>query len=235
MNYIISAIVGAIVTKVIDIIWDIRKHMRIWFMLLFNRNERVRISCAYLFRIKSDNKYLLIKNKRIDQFQPVGGVYKYYESFKDESNKLGLTFEKNDNFYEKNDLRVYVPAKKVLRFIKWFNSGKNREINVTREFYEELIKTEFLSQNVVFEVHFEYIKQNDCKLKKSEHFGCKEILIHNIYDVSFNNKEDLRHLEESVENNGKQLIFVNSADIERGAVNIDGCDMKIGEHTKEIL
>lgn len=235
MGIILGAIVGAIVSKLFDFLWGIRKYMRIWIILIFNRNERVRISCAYLFRIKSDNKYLLIKNKRIDQFQPVGGVYKYYESFKDESNKLGLTFEKNDNFYEKNDLRVYVPAKKVLRFIKWFNSGKNREINVTREFYEELIKTGFISQNELLEIQFEYIKQIDCKLKKSKHFGCKEILMHNIYDVSFNNKENLRHLEEIVENNGKQLIFVNSADIERGAVTIDGCDMKIGEHTKEIL
>ena len=37
----------------------------------------VRISFAYLFRIKIGNQYLLVKNERgTDKYQPVGGVYK---------------------------------------------------------------------------------------------------------------------------------------------------------------
>lgn len=37
----------------------------------------VRISFAYLYRIKIGNKYLLVKNERgTGKYQPVGGVYK---------------------------------------------------------------------------------------------------------------------------------------------------------------
>ncbi|WP_324722027.1 SMODS-associated NUDIX domain-containing protein [Latilactobacillus curvatus] len=46
---------------------------------LLQRNTKIRISFAYLFRIKVDGKYFLVKNSHTKRFQPVGGTYKYYE------------------------------------------------------------------------------------------------------------------------------------------------------------
>jgi hypothetical protein len=39
----------------------------------------IRISFAYLYRIKVDDRYFLILNNRSEKYQPVGGAYKFYE------------------------------------------------------------------------------------------------------------------------------------------------------------
>ena len=50
---------------------------------IIDKDTIVRISFAYLFRIKIEDKYFLIKNERnTNKFQPVGGVYKLKESEK---------------------------------------------------------------------------------------------------------------------------------------------------------
>ena len=120
-NNMLSATFGVAVTKLWDAYWDNKEYLKLSIALLFRRNERIRLSCAYLFRIKSGSKYLLIKGNRIDQYQPVGGVYKTYQSFQKTCNELGVTSEKEKSFYEKNDLRVYVLGKNVMRFIKYIS------------------------------------------------------------------------------------------------------------------
>ena len=50
---------------------------------IVKKDSIVRISFAYLFRIKVGNKYLLVKNERnTGKYQPVGGVYKFTENEK---------------------------------------------------------------------------------------------------------------------------------------------------------
>lgn len=105
----------------------------------------VRISFAYLFRIKIDNKYLLVKNERgTGKYQPVGGVYKFFDNEKTilmnkfkvvDDSKLPL-----DNF-SKNDYRLFVPCKFLKRFINRFNSSlssREKIDDLSREFCEEL-------------------------------------------------------------------------------------------------
>lgn len=59
-----------------------RKLMRGGFI---DGSTPIRISFAYLFRIKIGNKYLLILNGRnTGKYQPVGGVYKIYPKEKTE-------------------------------------------------------------------------------------------------------------------------------------------------------
>lgn len=42
--------------------------------------KQIRFSCAYLFRIKVDGRYFLVRDEqRRNHFQPVGGVYKYLD------------------------------------------------------------------------------------------------------------------------------------------------------------
>ena len=41
------------------------------------KEDKIRLSFAYLFRIKIDNEYFLVQNARgTGKYQPVGGVYK---------------------------------------------------------------------------------------------------------------------------------------------------------------
>src|SRR5690242_2262007 len=43
-------------------------------------SSEIRLSISYLYRIEMNGKYLLIKSYRIpNTYQPVGGVYKYYD------------------------------------------------------------------------------------------------------------------------------------------------------------
>lgn len=232
---LISALIGIILTKIIDFFSDNKEYIRICLGLIGHRNEKIRISCAYLFRIKNGNRYLLIKGKKIDQYQPVGGVYKTYSSFGEIANKYEVSQERENFFYEQDDLRKYIPGKKVIKFIKWFNSGGNREFTVTREFCEELIKPGFLPQESLLDVKFEFIKQAECKLRYSKAFDCREILIHNIFEVSFSDQIFLDELIKSVTNSNDELIWASENDILREAINIDGTEMKIGAHAKEVI
>ena len=65
---------------------------------LIHWNKDIRFSIAYLYKIKIDNKYLLIKGNKIEQLQPVGGVYKVYSSFNVIERKLNINFENERGF-----------------------------------------------------------------------------------------------------------------------------------------
>lgn len=235
LSNIVSALFGAVFTAVIDFFKNTKGYIKIWLGMIGHSKESIRISCGYLFRIKMENKYLLIKGKRIEQFQPIGGVYKYYSSFNDVKNSLNITEEQNTSFFEEGDLRVYVPGKNVLKFIRWFNSGKNREVNVTREFYEELIEPGYLPENTLINAKFEFVKQAECKLGYSNAFRCREVLIHNIYEVTFLDSTYLEKLNSVINQGEKNLRFVSQIDIEREAVEVDGVENKIGAHAKNVI
>ena len=57
---------------------------------IIDKNTEVRISFAYLFRIKVNGKYFLVRNERgTGKYQPVGGVYKVHS---EEANYLRQNF-----------------------------------------------------------------------------------------------------------------------------------------------
>ncbi len=93
--------------------------MKIWFQFLFRWNKNIRLSCAYLFQIKQDGKYLLIKGNRIEQYQPVGGVYKYYNSFNEVKSKLELEDESESHFYENGDLKLITKGRYLIKFLAY--------------------------------------------------------------------------------------------------------------------
>ena len=99
---LIAAIIGVLAST----IFHNKRRIKIWYQSLLRWNKNIRLSCAYLFQIKHNDRYLLIKGKRIDQFQPVGGVYKYHNSFKRHKEKLELKDESEARFYEGGDLRL---------------------------------------------------------------------------------------------------------------------------------
>ena len=61
---------------------------------LIHWSEDIRFSIAYLYKIKIDDKYLLIKGSKIEQLQPVGGVYKVCSSFSTIERKMNEVFMK---------------------------------------------------------------------------------------------------------------------------------------------
>jgi SMODS-associated NUDIX domain len=102
------------------------------------RNKSLRVSMATILRLEYDGKLLLIKNRqRAESFGPIGGVLKFYPSA-----KLGDLFEyqsQSKRPYFGDDLRGFMSGRHFHKFMKWFRSKRDREVEaVTRELIEEL-------------------------------------------------------------------------------------------------
>ncbi|MBR2044409.1 MAG: hypothetical protein IJ946_08765 [Clostridia bacterium] len=112
------------------------------FIINYFGAKKVRFSCAYLFRIYINGKYLLVRDEQgRNTFQPVGGVYKYTDAdILDKMNAAQcMRFGTGEDL--DCDLRIIMPRNKVSKFKRWFNSEKGRETqaNLYREFKEEIL------------------------------------------------------------------------------------------------
>lgn len=148
--------------------------------------KKIRISVSYLFKIKVDGRYLLVKGNRIpNQFQPVGGVFKRFRESFYALQELEVTDDSNVPIDDQsiNDLRVKMPATSVISFLKWYNSQLGREVSPYREFYEELIRTEILTQKVFPYLNYIHLKRHQTRIHYSTHFKCYEILIAEIFEI----------------------------------------------------
>lgn len=160
---------------------------------------RVRVSISYLYRIRVDNDYMLIRGARFPQFQPVGGVYKFHPS----SQGLRLQLDIRDDELlvpdqiSDHDLRVRVPGKHLLAFVKWFEKGIGRETDGWREFYEELIAPGILPEELFRVVRYDRIGRHWEPMRLSGWAGSQEILIADILELlpSSEQLEALRQLK----------------------------------------
>lgn len=123
--------------------------LRAYFVFLFRRRRKVRISISYLYRIvirdprDNQERFLLITNAKWGNVTPVGGTYKYFDSaeafLKSVDAKACVEAEANEREDYKNDLRLILPVNNLWKIFNWFDKGFEREYDVIREFYEELI------------------------------------------------------------------------------------------------
>lgn len=213
-----------------------RKHLLIATQAMFHWKTEIRVSISYLFQIKVKGRYLLVKGNRIDQYQPVGGVFKMLPSFKDIKRNYEITDDDRLPIDEtsKDDLRIRVQGKNLVKLLSWFYSRKNREVGVHREFYEELIKTGILGVESLSSFTPEYCKTVNTNIHYSKHFNCKEILIYDIYELDLTQQEEERIIV-YVRDNPRKAILVNQDDISKECIDLDGSSKKIGEHAKHIL
>lgn len=149
-------------------------------------NKEVRLSISYLFRIKVQDKYLLVKNRKRNQYQLVGGAYKTLPG----AEKIFRKYKVNpDRLFEtehgiaKNDLRFTLPGKYVLAIIKWFHSREDREISQWREFCEELLSTNILDKQEFRYVDYRYVTSLQTPMQKAKKLPNQEILIYEIFDL----------------------------------------------------
>lgn len=226
LEIVISFILGALSTN--------RRTVMLWFQSLIRWNKKIRFSISYLYKVKIDDQYLLIKGKNIEQYQPIGGVYKYEDSFHEKVEKWGITFEDPKGFYESGDLRFFTKGRYVKEIINWFDIRKNREVNVFREFNEELIAEGVLPLDSLLTTKFEYMKTIKTKIEFSTHFQTDEILIYDIFRVHLS-KQNIDKIRKELKKNNSELILVNAIDIEKGHYQVGKLDRSIGDHAKHIL
>ena len=185
-------VVGGFIEFIVFIIEN-RKKWGVLKTLIIKRNQPVRVTVAYLFRIEINGKYVLIKRHKKDNpgYQPVGGAYKYFkEENRDLFNKLGIepcNHVPRDEDTE-HDLRIIIKKRKNLPgFLKWFESHKNREMDPCREFYEELIEPGFLPKELFKHIKYVFIDKHIEGVLKSPVYPLDELRYADIFELRIEN------------------------------------------------
>lgn len=226
----IADIIG-IITGIISltgIIYIKRREIKIRFQSLLRFNKEIRLSYAYLYRIKFNNKYLLIKNNKIPEFKPLGGVFKYYSSFKNNMEEWKIKNDSVKNFYSDGDIRQIIKGKKLSAYIKWFDSRKNREVTVIRELVEELDLKQEIIYDILLNSEIEFIRQVKEPIKFSVYFQMEEQKTFEVYEVRFPGNINYQLFD------SENFVLVNNEDLKRLKVDYNGVSYNLAETVKYI-
>ena len=226
---VFANLIVAIIGFLASTIFHNKRRIKIWCQSLLRWNKNIRLSCAYLFQIKHNDRYLLIRGRRIDQYQPVGGVYKYHDSFKRLKEELDLKDESETRFYEGGDLRLITKGKHLVKFLDWFDSRKNREVTVIREFIEELEPAGISIERLVKETQVEYLKTIKEPIVFSTHFQMDELKIFEIFEAEIPTDILGKVLE------SEDYCIIEAEDIERNCFTKDGLSKRISATSKYII
>ena len=238
--YLYKVALGLGLALVVSIlVWVVINFKLIWYAIRTNLPwtawRPIRITVAYLFRIEIDGKYLLVKNNRnVPGFQPVGGVYKYLKrenaEFFDELMLTSDTRIARDVISE-DDLRLEMKRRhRLLRFIKWFNKGKHREVDPWREFYEELVRPGILSQKNFPYIQYRYVRRHS-QLEYSQHHKIKEYKVADIYELQLSTEAQKEEIRQLMIDGHPDVVFANADEVR----NRNQGGNQITEHTFKIL
>lgn len=231
---LITMAAGAMIDYVIEhsksILLSLRCH-------LLKRNERIYISMSYLFRIKlrGKNKYLMVRGNKIkNQYQPVGGVYKKFPSLQANWQNWGALESKNDR-KNADDLRFEAKRKHIPEIRSWFYERKNREIDVWREFFEELIESQILPQEDFKHIKPEYLYSKEERLILRKGKTKRQFLIHDIYRLNLTEEQDQAlfdlHEKSCVTTD---YAFVDEQDLDKELFNHGTMEHQLGYHARFI-
>lgn len=199
----------------------------------------IRISFAYLYRIKIGNKYLLVKNERgTGKYQPVGGVYKLLGNEKLElrnryqvkdDNKIPLDRSSRD------DYRLRLENRYLRKFVKRFDSKAEREqiYNLSREFREELIEKGIISWS---QITYRFCGRHMTELHFGDHFQCYELLLADVVEL-VPTPEQEADLERLVKQQSDIYRFATADEITSLGVDTASGDLRenIADHTLKII
>lgn len=202
--------------------------------------KKLRISCSYLYKIKVDDSYLLVKSKKHKKYQPVGGNFKrnkYSNAF-----LQSVILEEDEAFTNggrsADDLRFFIKGRNLQKYLKWYNApDKQREVGYNREFYEELVEPGFLSGKIFPFPKIDFRKQIVTPVSYSEHLKCKEVHIYDIVELSLSSEQEEFIRELSNKGSTDDFIWVNATIISSEGYHqaTKNSPFQITDHSKEIL
>ncbi|MFH9062544.1 hypothetical protein ACH4GM_15170 [Streptomyces coeruleorubidus] len=218
-------------------IYASRVNMRLYWYSLRYRNHTVRISAAYLFRIKVDGKYLLVRGSRFPHYQPVGGVFKFSRHGQSFLASIGAL---DDDLVaidakSKSDLRIRILGRHLPKFYAWFDDRRGREDSPWREFHEELIVTSVLPREKFPYIFHDYQGRIVDQIRYSPHASSLEVLIADIYELLPTSEQE-QALRDTLSSNIADIEWFTRDAIERhGALPGATSGTPIAEHSKKIL
>jgi hypothetical protein len=237
LNFLSTLIGGFVIANFYQLFLEHKDYLSVLHKLIKIRiqSNSLRISFASLIRIKAGDKYFLIKSKKFNLWQPVGGVYKYFDS--DLRRRFGLQ-DDNGGFRESdpNELRLSFPPNKVFKalgLMKWFDSRLGREISPDREFREELLEPNILNKDIFKEVHFEFIERT-FELRFSEKFQVWELMAFEVFDLKLESSQ-ADQIKSIISTNQNDVVAITKNEIDRDGFSSEGKDFRIGGQTKYIL
>lgn len=208
---------------------------------ILQKDTKIRISFAYLFRIKVDGQYFLVPNKRSQKFQPVGGAYKLTKA---EANYLGnnIPVEDDDRIpideTTRFDYRLFVKNKDLRKFVRRFNKTEQRENigNLFREFNEELFLTGIIEKEKFGKLKYKYIGRHMSNVKYGNIFKCYELLLADIVEVDLSNNQE-QMFRDLMSVKSEKYLFANSDKINSLGVTSGTNNLAdiIANHTPKIL
>lgn len=212
---------------------------RITWYAIRNWRRPIRISASYLFRIRVDDGYVLVWGGRFGgHFQPVGGVYKHHESATGRFIEFGVLPDSalGRDAASRRDLRLRLPGRHLVAWVRWFESGRNRELDAWREFYEELIATNILPQSIFPFIEYELIERKYNKLRYSAWAECKELLIADILEARLTEPQS-QSLRTALSTHPAQLRLFGEEEIRRRGVKEVAASQptQVSEHASWIL
>jgi hypothetical protein len=199
---------------------------------LWVTQKRLRLTISYLIRIKGSQKYMLVYSNKTHVWGPVGGVYKFTTS--NGRNKFGLEDDNGFPDSPQDDMRVSLPSKRVFslyRFIKWFDSQKEREFGPHREFQEELFSTNILDIRSFGMPIFEFVR-TERYFNYSHHFQTDEFRIFDIFCLA-PTPSQVKILESLERLDSPNYKFLSSDEITRRYAAKD--NSKVGDQASYIL
>ena len=206
---------------------------------VITNDTNVRISFAYLFRIKVGDKYLLVRNNRgTEKFQPVGGVYQFKRGEKNELKRLYNVIDDNKipiDESSRDDYRLRMANKYLRKFVKRFDGKARREQidNLGRELKEELIDTGIVNWT---KIKYRVCGRHMTELRFSEHFQIYELLLADVVELmpTVEQENDLRKL---MCTQSDAYYFATEEEIKSLGIDTTARKLKeiIGDHTLKTL
>lgn len=230
---------GLVIAVVLEVTVFIYEHKKKWNLIktkLWKPNAPVRITVAYLFRIEMNGKYLLIKRHKSDfiGYQPVGGAYKYFkEENRAKFDELGIMpcnqIVRDED--TENDIRLEMnKRKKLIDFLKWFDSRKDREIDPFREFCEELIEPGLLPRSLFPHIKYSYIGKHQEGILRTEDYPIDQFRHADIFELRIESESQKQAILDLAKH--EEIIFATPEEIKKGTAN-NG--IRILPHTFKIL
>ena len=239
-NTVLKISIGLVVGGLVELCVFLVEHRKKWKLfktLVIKHNQPVRVTIAYLFRIEMIGRYLLIRRHKNDNpgYQPVGGAYKYLkEENRELFDRLGVepcNHVPRDEDTE-NDLRIIVKRRKnLIAFLKWFESRKNREMDPTREFREELIDANLLPDDIFRHIKYIFIGKHIEGVLKSPVYPTDELRYADIFELRTENDAQKQAINALI-GKGNEVYFATPNEIRNGST-VNG--ERILPHTFKIL
>jgi len=231
-------IAGVLIIDIIDYLIRGRAFLKLyWDCHKPFAGSEIRLTIAYLLRIEVNGKYLLVKSHRIaNTFQPVGGVYKYFNpEAKLVLERMGaITDNKigNDTITE-CDLRLNLTDRRNIgKFLKWFFKEEDRECDPWREFYEELIGPGILPAKEFPFMHYRLVGQHFEPIHNDPFFNVETFKYADIYVPKFITARQTDAVNYLASLESSEYIWVTQKEIIQG-ISYGG--HRIAEHSHKIF